>query len=180
MSEPFLGEIVAFAFDRAPKNWAFCRGQLMSIAQNQALFSLLGTTFGGDGITTFAVPDLRGRAAVGQSTDVPLGEADGQPAHTLAYTEMPTHSHILFANAHPNPATNVYTPDGTVVLSTTTGTDLNGNPATYDIYGTGSANTVLGTAAIGNAGGNQAHDNMMPYLAINYCISLQGIFPSRG
>ncbi|MFC5649787.1 phage tail protein [Paenibacillus solisilvae] len=164
MSEPFLGEIQAFAFGFEPRGWAACSGQLLPINTNQALFSILGTTYGGDGITTFCLPDLRGRAAVHPGNGVSLGQAAGEEAHTLTANEMPQHNHQVMANTSSStsnkPAGNVW------------------GPAQENSY-TASPNTSMSPNALSNAGGSQAHPNMQPYLALNYCIALTGIFPSR-
>ncbi len=170
-ADPFVGEIMLFAGNFAPNGWAMCNGQILSIAQNTALFSLLGTTYGGNGQTTFALPDLRGRAPIhfGQGPGLPdflQGESAGEYVHTLALGEMPGHSHVMYGG------------DANGTQSSPAGglpaRDPSGSPA----YGT-SANTSLSAAAIGVAGSSQPHNNMPPYLAINYCIALQGIFPSR-
>lgn len=164
MAEPFLSEIRIMSFVYAPKGWALCNGQFLPINQNQALFSLLGTTYGGNGQTTFALPDLRGRVPIHFGAGFDLGQAAGQAAHTLTLSEMPAHTHFLQATnangaiANPNAAVfgavnNAYGPVGT--LSTLT-------PAT-----------------ITNVGGSQAHLNQQPFLTLNFCIALQGIFPSQ-
>ena len=184
MSEPFLGQIELFAFGFAPRGWALCAGQIMAINQNQALFSLLGTTYGGNGQTTFALPDLRGRVPMGQGngpglTPRTLGAAVGEEAHTLSIAETPAHVHTLQAISNPTLANNVDAPGPTVVLAQTTGTDKSGNPITVNIYASDNApNQVLAGAAIGPTGG-QPHANLMPYVTLNACIALQGIFPTR-
>jgi len=170
-ADPFIGEIMIFAGNFAPRGWAFCEGQLLPIAQNTALFSLLGTTYGGNGQTTFALPDLRGRAPIhpGQGPGLPnyvLGEVAGEPTHTLIATEMPMHTHAARADSA----------NGT--SDTPTGLVPSRNPAGIPAYGSGTAATLAPTA-IDIAGGSQPHNNMPPYLAINYCICLEGIFPSR-
>lgn len=163
MSEPFLGQITLFPFGFAPQGWAFCNGQLLSISQNQALYSLLGTTYGGDGITTFALPDLRGRTPVHRGNGVMLGQSAGEENHTLTMPEMPLHTHTVSAGGTATsaaPANNVW---GT---------------ATVNLYGA-SLNVSMNSAAITAAGGSQAHPNMEPYLTLNFCIALTGIYPSR-
>lgn len=171
--EPFLGMIALFGFDFAPKGWAFCDGRLLSIAQNNALFALIGTTYGGDGVTTFALPDLRGRVPLGFGqgpglTNRVMGEVAGEEHVTLLSTEMPMHTHLMMAY---NDAGNVSSPQG-ALLASSGGTDPE--------YRTSGALTAMAPQAIGTSGGNQPHDNMPPYLGMNYCIALQGIFPSRG
>lgn len=165
MSEPFLGEIKLFTFNFAPKGWATCNGQLLPINQNQALFSLLGTTYGGDGRTTFALPNLQARVPMHMGTGLVLGEMAGEVSHTLNISELPTHSHVV--NGSSNTAT-VVAPTGNH-LATTPGNDYAAPPG----------NTTLMPAALTNAGGNQPHENMSPYLVLNLCIALQGIFPSQ-
>ncbi len=164
MAEPFLSEIRMMSFQFAPKGWALCNGQLLPINQNQALFSLLGTTFGGDGRTNFALPDLRGRTPIHVSSGHTLGERGGEQNHTLSISELPMHSHV--AQATNNPAA---------------GDDATGNvlgQAGLNLYAPFSSPAAMGPAMVGNAGGSQPHLNMQPYLAISFCIALQGIFPS--
>src|SRR5688572_23350284 len=164
MAEPFLSEIRIMSFNFPPKGWALCNGQLMPINQNQALFSLLGTTYGGNGQTTFALPDLRGRVPIHTGDGFTLGEAGGASAHTLTMPEMPAHTHTQ--NATTNPATT-NTPGNAVVLARSTGANL---------YGTAAANLqAMSPQAPGNAGGSQAHENRQPFLVLSFCIALQGI-----
>jgi microcystin-dependent protein len=182
MSQPFLGQIEVFAFGFAPKGWAICAGQTMSIQQNQALFSLLGTVYGGDGRATFLLPDLRGRLAVGQGsgpglTPRTIGEVGGEENHTLLYSETPTHNHSVAAAAQPAPGTNTNIPGNTVVLAQTVGQPGNFSLALYAVDPNPSL--PMAQPAIGLTGG-QPHSNMMPYNTLNCCIALTGIFPSRG
>jgi microcystin-dependent protein len=164
--EPFLGEIRMMSFAYAPRGWAQCNGQLLPINQNQALFSLLGTQFGGDGRTTFALPDLRGRVPIHTGGSHPtVGERAGEEAHTLTLAELSTHTHVLNASTAD---ANSPVPTGNV-LAKTGGNQLYGPPSNL-------VSLVPGTVT--NIGGGQAHLNMQPYLAINYCIALLGIFPS--
>lgn len=166
MSEPFLAEIRLVGFNFAPRGWAFCDGQILPINQNQALFSLLGTTYGGDGRTTFALPDLRGRSPVHPGSGVTLGQRSGEETHSLTPAEVPAHDHDVLAattNANANaPAGNVLARSGQAHYRST-------------------PDALVGMAAgtIGNAGGSQAHENMQPYLTLSFCIALQGLFPSR-
>ncbi len=164
MSTPFLGEIKIVSFNFPPKGWAFCNGQLLPISQNQALFSLIGTTYGGDGQTTFALPDLRGRVPFHFGNGHTQGERGGEEAHTLNVQELPTHAHAPNGSSA---AANAASPAGNVWASTAGG----GYAASPD--------TTLNPASITNSGGSQAHQNMAPYLVLNFCIALQGIFPSR-
>lgn len=166
MAEPFLSEIRLFSFVFAPQGWALCNGQLLPINQNQALFSLLGTTFGGDGRVNFALPDLRGRVPLHVGSSHTLGERGGAPAHTLSIAEMPTHTHT--AQVSNVPATT-NTPTAALLLSNSTGSAL---------YGPASNLTAMSPSSIVNTGGSQAHLNMQPFLTLSFCIALQGIFPS--
>ncbi|MEZ4778780.1 MAG: tail fiber protein [Flavobacteriaceae bacterium] len=179
--EPFIGQIQPFGFNFAPQGWALCNGQLLSIAQNSALFSLLGTTYGGDGQTTFALPDLRGRIPLhfGSGPGLPtyqMGQRAGSYQITLNTSNLPTHNHGLVVssgNASQTAATagaSIATP-GT--LSGRTFTATNG-------FNTSTPDTVLNAASIANNGGNQAFNSMNPYIVINWCIAIFGIFPSRG
>jgi microcystin-dependent protein len=169
--DPFIGQIIMFAGNFAPKSWAFCNGQLMSIAQNTALFSLLGTTYGGDGVTTFALPDLRGRvpihAGASDVTQHNLGSKGGEDTHTLAANEMPQHTHGARASGQNadqnNPQDNVL------------GQALN----LYVAASTSPPLQPILPATLANTGGGQAHENDQPFLAVNFCIALQGLFPSR-
>jgi microcystin-dependent protein len=164
MSEPFLAEIRIFSFNFAPPGWALCNGQLLPINQNQALFSLLGTTYGGDGQTTFALPNLRGRVPMHVGAHG-LGEQGGEEAHSLSMAEMPAHTHVVNATD----------------ADANTGNPANNVPAraTTPVYHAPTALTALHPNSITNVGGSQPHANMQPFLAITFAIALQGIFPSR-
>jgi microcystin-dependent protein len=184
MAEPYLGQIEAFAFGFAPRGWAICAGQLMPINQNQALFALLGTTYGGNGTTNFMLPDLRSRLAIGQGNGANLtprviGEVGGEESHTLLATETPIHSHLMMAAAKPAVASNTNVPGPTVVLGQTVGKPASGATYTLALYAADAhpAQPMAGSA-IGSTGG-QPHTNLMPHLALNFCIALSGIFPSR-
>jgi microcystin-dependent protein len=184
MASPFIGEIEIFGFTFAPKGWAVCAGQTMSIAQNQALFSLLGITFGGNGTTTFNLPDLRGRLPMGQGTGNGLtprtvGDSAGAETWSLVSSNIPPHRHSLMVATKNNIATNADTPSANVVLATTTGKNEQGQTITVNIYATdANPSQALDPTAISQTGG-QPHDNRMPYLALNFCIALNGIYPSR-
>ena len=181
MSDFFLGEIELFAFDFAPKGWAQCNGQLLSIQQNTALFSLLGTYYGGNGTTNFQLPDLRGRLPMGQGQGLglsgrTLGETFGQENHTLLVSETPQHNHNLNAMSNPT-AANAYTPSPSQFLSKTSFTGSLG--AETDLYVVDSApGKTMSPTALAPVGG-QPHTNQMPTVVVNYCICLSGIFPSR-
>ncbi len=180
MAEPFLGEIEAFAFNFAPRGWALCAGQVLPINQNTALFSLLGTTYGGNGTTTFQLPDLRGRVAnaFGQGQGLgaySLGQTGGQESHTLILNEMPSGSHSHTITAKNNGTTGgANTPSSAVGLGAAYSSEA-GSPA-VNLYGTVAPTIAMGSLA---ATGGQPHENRMPFLGLNYCIALQGIFPSQ-
>jgi microcystin-dependent protein len=180
MSQPFLGEIEAFPYTFAPRGWAFCAGQVLPISQNAALFSLLGTTFGGDGINTFQLPDLRGRVGNGFGqgpglSNYVMGQTGGQETHTLTLAEMPAGNHTHAVTAVNNGTTGGSNVPGSGVTLGSGYASEAGSPV-VSIYS--SAAPTAAMAPLTSTGG-QAHENRMPFLAINYCIALQGIFPSR-
>lgn len=173
MSDPFVAEIRIFPFNFAPKGWAFCQGQLMPLSQNTALFALLGTTYGGDGKSTFALPDLQGAAPMqpGQGQGLSerfLGEMSGVETITLLTSEMPIHTHNLLAGIDP---ANAQIPTPTLCLTRSAG----GNA--YSTTTTGLV--AMAPQTIAPSGGSLPHNNMQPYLTLNFCIALQGIFPQR-
>ncbi len=172
MSEPFLAEVRIVGFNFAPRGWAFCDGQILPINQNQSLYSLLGTTYGGDGRTSFALPDLRGRTPihVGSSNGSIhlLGQKGGEETHTLNAAEMPQHNHEAQASSQPG--------DSPIPTNNVLGSSLN---EIYRSFTQPSDQVAMRSGTISNAGGGQAHENMQPYLALNFCIALQGLFPSR-
>src|SRR3954463_15600509 len=163
MAEPFLSEIRIMSFVFAPKGWALCNGQLLPINQNQALFSLLGTTFGGDGRVNFALPDLRSRVPIHVGSGHTLGERGGEQAHTLSIAELPTHTHGLQAAT--------VSSDDSVPAAKNLG-------STANLYGPPTGLTTLTPSSVSNVGGSQAHLNLQPFLTLTFCIALQGIFPS--
>lgn len=176
MAEPFIGEIRMFAGNFAPRGWAFCNGQLLPISQHSALFSILGTTYGGDGQTTFALPDLRGRAPMhwGDGPGLTLrrlGESGGSEKVTLTTSEMPAHNHQLSASsAHGDtPA-----PEGAL---NATAVDIAQQP--LNVYHGGTPNATMAPQAIRSAGGGQPHNNMQPFLCVSFIIALEGLYPSR-
>ena len=169
MANPFIGEIKAFAGNFAPQNWALCNGQTLSIAQNPALFSLIGTYYGGNGTTTFALPDLRGRGVVHQGGSGVIGQTGGAETVTLTTANLPAHNHAINAT---NSAGTVANPSASVALAAT--------PSGEPIYNNSTSSPVaLAQAAVGSSGGGTPHDNRQPYLGINYIIALFGVFPSR-
>jgi microcystin-dependent protein len=164
MSSPYLSEIRIMSFNFPPRGWAFCNGQLLPINQNQALFSLLGTTYGGNGTTNFALPNLQGRAPMHFGNNFSQGQVGGEPTHALVATELPAHTHAVAGSA--NPADQ--------------GSPVGNYPAveSSNAYSSTSDNTMA-AGMVSAAGGNQPHENWPPYLVLCFCIALQGIFPSR-
>jgi microcystin-dependent protein len=174
MSEPYLGEIRCFSFGFAPKGWSLCNGQTLQISQNQALFSILGTTYGGNGVQTFALPNLQGQVPAHVGPGFVLGQAVGQVNHTLTIPEMPAHSHAITSDiVEPGGATeHTATPSVSAAIGPSNpdglyNTSVGGNPVT------------LASSVLSSVGGSQPHPNMQPYLVLNFCIAMQGIFPSR-
>lgn len=163
MAEPFLSEIRIMSFVFAPRGWALCNGQLLPINQNQGLFSLLGTTFGGDGRVNFALPDLRGRTPIHVGSGHTLGERGGEQAHTLSVAELPTHTHVA---------------NGTSASGSTPVPTANLLGQANNAYRPADSLVSLNPSAVANVGGSQAHLNMQPFLTLSFCIALQGIFPS--
>jgi microcystin-dependent protein len=165
MAEPFLSEIRLMSFAFAPKGWALCNGQLLPINQNQGLFSLLGTTFGGDGRVNFALPDLRGRTPIHVGSGHTLGERGGEQAHTLSIAELPTHTHVLSGTSG----------TGNALIPASNLLAVNNLPAYVVADGNLAA---MSPSSVANVGGSQAHLNMAPFLTLTFSIALQGIFPS--
>src|SRR5437762_10353247 len=165
MSEPFLGEIKIISWNFPPKGWALCNGQLLPINQNQALFSLLGTTYGGDGRVNFALPNLQGKTPIHTGSGFTLGQTGGEQAHTLTMQEMPAHIH--FANASGSTG-NAVVPTGALPAS----------PLNLSYRPSDNALTTLHPATLANVGGSQPHLNQQPFLTLSFCIALQGIYPS--
>ena len=171
--DPFMAEVRIFGFNFAPKGWAFCNGQLIPISQNTALFSLLGTTYGGDGKSTFALPNIQGNVVMGPGqgpglSDYSLGEMSGSDTVTLTTQDMPSHSHGLLANNQDAADTNVVSPTASLATS--------GGGGLYQA----ASNAQLNAQALALAGQSQPHHNMQPYLAMNFCIAMQGVYPPRG
>ena len=164
MAEPYLGEIRILGFDFAPQGWAACDGQTMQIMQNQALYALLGIIYGGNGTTTFCLPDFRGRVPMHFGSGISIGQKAGEADHTLLQTELPAHTHTVSAsNSTPN--------QGLPANNTWAGISKG--------YGAPAAGVSMGSAALGNKGTSQSHSNMQPYVTLNFVIALWGIFPSR-
>jgi microcystin-dependent protein len=163
VAEPFLSELRIMSFVFAPKGWALCNGQLLPINQNQALFSLLGTTYGGDGRVNFALPDLRGKTPISVGAGFTLGQTGGEQAHTITQSELPQHVHVANASSTDG---NSNVPTGSVFATAS------------EVYGPPNALTTLVPGTTSNTGGSQAHLNMQPFLTLSFCIALQGIFPS--
>ena len=163
MSEPFMGEIKIVSFNFPPKGWAFCNGQLLPIIQNQALFAILGTTYGGDGRTTFGLPNLQTKSPIHTGGGFSLGQSGGEQNHTLSLTELAAHTHPAIGSSNAadqsNPASNFWATGQTIYSN--------------------AGNATMAPQAVTNIGGSQAHNNMSPYLVLNFVIALQGIFPSR-
>jgi microcystin-dependent protein len=181
MTSPFLAEIRIFPFNFAPTNWAMCNGQLLPISQNTALFSLLGTTYGGDGMSTFALPDLQGSAPLqpGQGpglTDYVLGEQTGSPSISLIESELPSHPHFFMATTNPGTTESA---TGNQLGIGASGSKVQNYFANLYSPNAASATTVMSPLAIALRGNSLPHNNMMPYLTLNFCIALQGIFPAR-
>jgi microcystin-dependent protein len=173
MADPFVAEIRIFPFNFAPKGWAWCNGQLLPLSQNTALFSLLGTTYGGNGKSNFALPDLQGRAPMhpGQGPGLSLydlGEAGGSETVALLQTQIPAHSHGATLGALSDPAESRIPTNANLTLSTG-----------FQAYSNASVNTTLGSGTLSNAGGSFPHNNMQPYLTFYFCIAMQGVFPPR-
>jgi microcystin-dependent protein len=168
MSEPFLGELRIVGYNFAPRGWAMCNGQLLAINQNAALFSILGTTYGGNGQTNFALPNFQGRAPIHVANGFALGQTGGEQNHTLSINEIPQHTHSV----------NGSSGNGNRLTAAGNTWAVEGSNTTF-IYSNGSQDAHMAPSAIANNGGNQPHSNMQPFLVLNFIIALQGIFPSR-
>jgi microcystin-dependent protein len=169
MSTPFLGEIKIISWNYAPKAWAFCNGQQLPINQNQALFSLLGTMYGGNGQTTFALPDFRGKVPIHVGAGFIQGQVGGESAHTITQSEMPMHTHVLNGSTQPGNAPVPFGPSGNILASS----------AANLIYAQPTNLVAMNAGSVTSVGGSQPHENKQPYLVLNFIIALQGIFPSR-
>ncbi|HEX8401115.1 MAG TPA: tail fiber protein [Allosphingosinicella sp.] len=175
MAEPFLAEIRIASFDFPPKGWAFCNGQLLPINQNQALFALLGTTYGGNGQTNFGLPNLQGKTPIHFGSGHNLGETGGSSGVTLNQSQLPAHTHLMSGRAERATLVGGAIPAATKSLAQAAA----GNPISdVNLYATGNPTAAMAASSVTNTGGSQAHNNMMPYLVLNFVIALQGIFPS--
>jgi microcystin-dependent protein len=174
MAQPFIGEIRCFSFGFAPKGWAFCNGQILAINQNQALFSILGTTYGGNGIQTFALPNLQCQAPAHVGPGFVLGQAVGEFNHTLIVSEMPAHNHAI--------TSDIVEPGGATEHAAAPSISAAIGPSNPDgLYNPSAANNpvTLASSVLSNVGSSQPHPNMQPYLVLSFCIALQGVFPSQ-
>ena len=180
MGTQYLSEIRIMSFGFAPKGWVQCNGQILPISQNQALFALLGTTYGGNGQTTFALPNLQGRVPISFSTDgqYSLGQVGGEAAHTLAIPELPQHNHALMADATTAADQCTSLATSSSVLGKNSGKQTPSGSFNVALYNAGAPDAILHPNVLGRSGA-QPHENMQPYLTLNFCIALQGIFPSR-
>jgi microcystin-dependent protein len=179
MGTPYMSEVKIISWNFPPKGWAFCNGQLLPINQNQALFSLLGTTYGGNGQTTFGLPNLQGRVVPHVGNGFTLGEIGGETSHTLTVQEMAGHTHMVQVDNTTAATSNTGTPGNTVTFGQTLGVPSSGSNFPASMYGAAAPAGTLSPNSISNAGGSQAHENEQPYLVLNYIIALVGVFPSR-
>ncbi|MCP5417392.1 MAG: phage tail protein [Chromatiaceae bacterium] len=176
MSEPFLAEVRIFGFNFSPRGWALCDGQILPINQNQSLYSLLGNTYGGDGRTSFALPDLRGRTPLHAGDGITLGQRGGEETHALTPGEIPQHTHVPVKGVTISTAAST-TQNGNLLANTDVGGGRGGSSITP--YAAPNNLVSLHPSSVANTGAGQGHNNMQPYLVVNYCIALQGLFPSR-
>jgi len=179
MTSQYLSEIRIMPYTFAPKGWALCNGQILAIQQNQALFALLGTTYGGNGTTTFALPNLQGRVPLGFNATYPLGNQNGEAAHTLTIAETPLHQHTVMVDAQTDAASSVAPATSSTVLGQSAGVKTPSGSFTVNIYNTAQVDTTVAPQTIAPLQGGQPHENRQPFLTLNFCIALVGIFPSR-
>jgi microcystin-dependent protein len=180
MSEPFMGEIKIISWNFPPKGWTFCNGQLLPINQNQALFSIMGTTYGGDGRQTFGLPNLQGRMPVHVGNGITLGQSGGETTHTLNISQLPAHNHQMRAVGDTGSGTsNTPDPSGKILAASIGSGGTPPAPFGANIYSSAGPNATLSAACVANTGSNQPHENMSPYLVLNFIVALQGIFPSQ-
>ena len=179
MGTPFLGEIKLISWNFPPKGWVFCNGQLLPINQNQALFSLFGTVYGGDGRVNFGLPNMQGRVPIHMGNGFVIGERGGETAHTLITSEMPAHNHLVQTDVTTNASSNFSAPANTEVFGLALGVPSSGANFPVTPYGTGAPGSTLAPQSVSLVGGSQAHSNMQPYLVLNFIVALQGAFPSQ-
>jgi microcystin-dependent protein len=178
MSSPYIGEIRMFAGNFAPVGWAFCNGQLLPISENDALFNLIGTTYGGDGQTTFALPNLQSRIPVHVGPGFALGQTGGQETVTLTTNQLPSHTHLVLTTTG-SPASATSTPGGNFIADEVLSSPPSPHPSTYAAFVNDANQRSLAPSSIQSAGGSQPHDNMVPFVCVNFILSLFGIFPSQ-
>lgn len=179
MSTPYLGEIKIISWNFPPQGWSFCNGQQLPINQNQALFSLFGTTYGGNGQTTFALPNFQGRVPVHQGNGFVMGQQGGENAHTVIISEMPAHNHFVQSDTATAATSNQSAPAATEVFGLALGVPSSGATFPVSPYGAGAPAAALAPQTIGSTGGSQPHSNQQPYLTLNFIVALQGVFPSQ-
>lgn len=179
MGTPYMGEIKIISWNYPPKGWVFCNGQTLPINQNQALFSLFGTSYGGNGQTTFGLPNMQGRVPVHMGSGFIVGQVGGETTHTLKVSEMPQHNHNIRADGSTAAGSNFSTPAATEMFGQSLGVPSSGTNFAVSPYGAAPPAGVLAPGTVTNSGGNQPHDNMQPYLVLNFVVALQGVFPSR-
>jgi microcystin-dependent protein len=179
MGTPFMGEIKIIPWNFPPKGWAFCNGQTLPINQNQALFSLFGTTYGGNGQNTFALPNMQGMVPIHMGNGFIIGEKGGETAHTLNTGEMPAHNHFVQTDVTTDAKSNFSAPAATEIFSLAVGVPSSGASFPVNPYGAGAPGGILAPASVSPFGSSQPHSNMQPYLVLNFIVALQGAFPSR-
>lgn len=179
MGTPYLGEIKIISWNFPPKGWTFCNGQLLPIQQNQALFAVFGTTYGGNGTTTFGLPNLQGRVPIHQGSGFTIGQAGGEVSHTVNLSEMPAHNHFAQSDTTTAATSNQSAPASNETFGLAIGVPSSGTNFAVSPYGAGNVGGALAPQTIGNVGGSQPHSNQQPYLVVNFIVALQGIFPSQ-